>query len=197
MNNDLEKTQIYVGEDEVYLIDGLELDVEFDYISPQEKLGAVLELEDYIRAHQLQPVKASDGYVEAEENTLVYLPGTGDIDHAVCFDRKPKEFEEIHGKESGEAEIIYVKETNCLMLMENEELINVKFYNERTEVPQTKEEERDFVQVLEKDAEKMMKEDHFNKVNLDLQAFGEERKQLSRYEEKSMPDKKINNDLEM
>jgi hypothetical protein len=53
------------------------------------------------------------------------------------------------------------------------------------------------VQVLEKDAEKMMKEDHFNKVNLDLQAFGEERKQLSRYEEKSMPDKKINNDLEM
>ncbi|OZU88634.1 hypothetical protein CIL03_10080 [Virgibacillus indicus] len=46
MNNDLAKSQVYVGESDVYLIEGLELDVEFDYLSPEERTKAILELEE-------------------------------------------------------------------------------------------------------------------------------------------------------
>ena len=81
----------------------------------------------------------------------------------------------VNEKETNKAEITYVKDTNCLMMTKNNELVRVKFYNHITEVPQTKEEQH-FIKVLGKDAETMMKEDHFNKATLDLQAFGEKNK---------------------
>lgn len=88
MNNDLSKIRIFVGQDKVYLIEGLELDVEFDYLSPEEHTKAVLELEDYIQSHDIQPVKCADGYVEVNEDMLVYLADYGEIDYATGFERE-------------------------------------------------------------------------------------------------------------
>jgi len=42
-----------------------------------------------------------------------------------------------------------------------------------------------------------MKEDHFNKATLDLQAFGKEKQVLSNDKEKSSLDKNNSNELEM
>lgn len=96
-----------------------------------------------------------------------------------------------------EAEITYAKDTNCLMVTEKDELVSVKFYNEKTEVPQSKEEERHFLKVLEKDAMTMMKEEHFSQATLDLQAFGEGKQVLSGGKESYMRNKNNSNELEM
>lgn len=88
MNNDISKTRIYVGQGNVYLIEGLGLDVEFDYVSPEERTEAILELEDYIQSHDIQPVKCVDGYVEVNEDMLVYLEDYGEIDYVVGFERE-------------------------------------------------------------------------------------------------------------
>src|SRR5699024_5417633 len=103
----------------------------------------------------------------------------------------------MNEKETNQAEITYVKDTNCLMMTENDELVSVKFYNHITEVPQTKKEEQHFIKVLEKDAKTMMKEDHFNNAKLDLQAFGKEKQVLNNDKEKSSLDKNNSNELEM
>jgi|SRR5690625_234047 len=103
----------------------------------------------------------------------------------------------VNEKETNKAEITYVKDTNCLMMTENDELVSVKFYNHITGVPQTKEEEQHFIKVLGKDAETMMREDHFSKATLDLQAFGKEKRVLSNDKEKSSLDKNNSNELEM
>lgn len=84
--NDLGKSRIYVGQGEVYLIKGLELAVEFDYLSPGEHTKAILELEDYIQSHDIQAVKSEDGYAEVDENTLIYVVDTGGIDYAPGFE---------------------------------------------------------------------------------------------------------------
>ena len=102
----------------------------------------------------------------------------------------------MNEKRTNQAEITYVKDTNCLMMTKNKELVSVKFYNHITEVPQTKEEQH-FIKVLEKDAETMMREDHLNKATLDLQAFGKEKQVLNNDKEKSSLDKNNSNELEM
>ncbi|WP_200411788.1 hypothetical protein [Virgibacillus salexigens] len=81
-----DKREIYVGNADVYLIQGLELDVEFDYISQAEHTAAILELENYIQEQGIHPVKNEDGYIAAEEDTIVYVPKTGEIDYAAGFD---------------------------------------------------------------------------------------------------------------
>ncbi|SFE33833.1 hypothetical protein SAMN05216238_11325 [Lentibacillus persicus] len=80
-----DKREIYVGKADVYLIHGLELDVEFDYISQTEHTAAILELEDYIQEEGIHPVKSENGFVDTEEDTIVYIPKTGEIDYAVGF----------------------------------------------------------------------------------------------------------------
>src|SRR5699024_9026411 len=259
LSNDLERFPIYVGQDEVYLIDGLELDAEFDYISPEERLEATVELDNYIQENAIQPTRSSEGYVEANEDMIVYVPATGDVAYADGFDMSMKEkddqnrkyvildklsngypihtdvesmfkackvnalsqipkvdqddlryarhefeqyslqdkihfienvydyqivnptpqnvreWEKFHGVkwtyDIKEMEYMYViitflKDTHCLMVTKSDELVNVKFYNGITEVPQTKEEEQRFLKVLEKDAETMMKVNHSNKATL-------------------------------
>src|SRR5699024_5846838 len=103
----------------------------------------------------------------------------------------------MNEKGTNKAEITYVKDTNCLMMTENDELVSVKFYNHITEVPQTKEEEQHFIKVLGKDAETMMKEDHFNKATLDLQAFGAKKQVLNNEKEKYSRHKSNSNELEI
>jgi len=80
-----DKREIYVENADVYLIHGLALDVEFDYISQAEHTAAILELEDYIQEEGIHPVKSENGYIDAEEDTIVYIPKTGEIDYAVGF----------------------------------------------------------------------------------------------------------------
>lgn len=86
MNNDLTRYQIYIGKSEVYLIEGVELDVEFDYLSSEERAKAILELEEYIQTEGLHPIRSEDGYKEVNENTLVYVVDTGEIDYAPGFE---------------------------------------------------------------------------------------------------------------
>ncbi|ALX47561.1 hypothetical protein [Lentibacillus amyloliquefaciens] len=81
-----DKREMYVGNSDVYLIKGLELDVEFDYISQTEHATTILELEDYIQEQGIHPVKSEDGYIETEEDTIVYVPKTGEIDYAAGFE---------------------------------------------------------------------------------------------------------------
>lgn len=78
--------EIYVGNADVYLIQGLELDVEFDYISQAEHTAAILELENYIQKQGIHPVKSEDGYIETEEDTIVYVPKTEEVDYAAGFE---------------------------------------------------------------------------------------------------------------
>src|SRR5699024_8391110 len=82
---DKDKREIYVGKDEIYLIHGLELDVEFDYISQAEHTAAIFELENYIQGEGIHPVKSENGYIDAEEDTIVYVPNTGEIGYAAGF----------------------------------------------------------------------------------------------------------------
>src|SRR5699024_7260512 len=95
----------------------------------------------------------------------------------------------MNEKVTSKEDITDVKDTTCLMMTENDEIVRVKFYKHITEVPQTKEEEQHFIKVLGKDAKTMMKEDHFKKATLDLQAFGKEKQVLSNDKEKSSLDK--------
>jgi|SRR5699024_265779 len=103
----------------------------------------------------------------------------------------------MNEKEINKTEITYIKDTNCLMMTENDELVSVKFYNHIIEVPQTKEEEQHFIKVLGKDAETMMKGNYFNKATLELQAFGKEKQVLNNDKEKFSLDKNNSNELEM
>ncbi|WP_087974573.1 hypothetical protein [Oceanobacillus rekensis] len=86
MNNGLAKSRIYIGRGEVYLIEGLELDIEFDYLSLEDRTKAILELEDYIQSHDIQPVKIEDGYAEVEEDKLFYVVDAGVIGYATGFE---------------------------------------------------------------------------------------------------------------
>lgn len=80
-----DKREIYVGNADVYLINGLELDVEFDYISQAEHTSAILELEDYIQEEGIHPVKSENGYIDVEEDSIIYNPKTGEIEYADGF----------------------------------------------------------------------------------------------------------------
>ncbi|WP_140392736.1 hypothetical protein [Virgibacillus dakarensis] len=94
MNNDLAKSRIYVGENEVYLIEGGELDVEFDYLSPKERTKAILELEEYIQTEGIHPIESEDGYIEVNEDTLIYVVETGEIDHAIGLEMGENPFKD-------------------------------------------------------------------------------------------------------
>src|SRR5699024_5047833 len=98
LSNDLERFPIYVGQDEVYLIDGLELDAEFDYISPEERLEATVELENYIQENAIQPTRSSEGYVEANEDMIVYVTEIGEDDYKDAFDMIMKEKNDLNKK---------------------------------------------------------------------------------------------------
>ncbi|MDY0407192.1 hypothetical protein P5G51_019315 [Virgibacillus sp. 179-BFC.A HS] len=54
-------------------------------MSPKERTKAILELEDHIQSQALKPFNSEDGYVEVEEDTLVYVVDTGEIDYATGF----------------------------------------------------------------------------------------------------------------
>ncbi|ASK61350.1 hypothetical protein CFK37_03760 [Virgibacillus phasianinus] len=83
---DADKRELYIGNREVYLIQGLELDVEFDYISQEERMEAIVELEDYIQEQKMQPVKSDDGYVKVKEDTIIYVAATCEMDYAASFE---------------------------------------------------------------------------------------------------------------
>lgn len=62
-----------------YVISGLELDVEFDYISSEERQDAVTELESMI---QEQGIEQRIGESVIHEDDIIYTPSDNSIEHA-------------------------------------------------------------------------------------------------------------------
>lgn len=65
-----------------YVIKGLELDVEFNYLSHEEKALAVEEIETIIQENGLEPCV---GETEIEPDDIIYVPSTGEIDYADIY----------------------------------------------------------------------------------------------------------------
>lgn len=84
-----DKKEIFVGEHEVYEIHGLDLDVEFDYISDDERTNAILELGNYIQEQNIEPVQSVNGYINVREDTIIYDVKAGDIGYASSFENNP------------------------------------------------------------------------------------------------------------
>lgn len=78
-----EQIYIYVGEYEVYVFKGLELDVEADYYSSEEKEVAMLELLSFIDEHELQPVNTKNDFIEVNEDDLIFIPIANSVSYAV------------------------------------------------------------------------------------------------------------------
>lgn len=115
MNNDLAKSRIYVGKSEVYLIEGVELDVEFDYLLPEERTKAVLELEEYIQTQGIHPIQSEDRFIELNEDTLIYVVDTGEINYASGF-----EMGENQSKDERTGRILDEFYNDCLSFWNNE-----------------------------------------------------------------------------
>ncbi|WP_449354667.1 hypothetical protein ACUL41_17770 [Virgibacillus natechei] len=84
-----DKTEIFIGEHDVYLIRGLDLDVEFDYISDEERTNAILELEEYIQEQDIEPVQSDNGYINVHEDTIIYDVKDGGLGYASSFENNP------------------------------------------------------------------------------------------------------------
>lgn len=65
-----------------YVIKGIELDVEFDYISSEEKQQAIKELENLIEAQQLA---SQTGECLIHPDDVIYVPSSGAIDYAASY----------------------------------------------------------------------------------------------------------------
>ena len=81
------KRTIFVGTGDVYLLDGLELDVELDFFpSEYEEME---QLESYIEEQNISPVQSENGYIEVPKDVVVYVADEGKVDYAVAFESPP------------------------------------------------------------------------------------------------------------
>lgn len=89
-NLEQESKEIFVGHDEVYLIEGFELDVEMDYFSGYVSEKSIMELEYYIEDNEIKPIQSNNGYIVVpnNEDVIVYSPKTGDVDYANAYEER-------------------------------------------------------------------------------------------------------------
>ncbi|WP_174615279.1 hypothetical protein [Virgibacillus ihumii] len=85
----MNEKEIFVGNQNVYVIHDLELDVEFDYISQEEHTAAILELEEHIHEQRLQPTVPDNGYINAHEDAIIYHTESGTIHYASSLESNP------------------------------------------------------------------------------------------------------------
>lgn len=79
---------IFVGYGDVYLIEGLEMDVEKDYANEDDLEKAINDLCVYIEEKGLEPVRSKSGYIPLpmNEDTLVYQVNENAFDYVAAFD---------------------------------------------------------------------------------------------------------------
>ena len=62
-----------------FVISGLELDVEFDYLPGEERSTAAHELEQFIQCEGVAP-RSGESVIQPDD--IIYIPSTGSIDYA-------------------------------------------------------------------------------------------------------------------
>ena len=92
--------KIFVGYGDVYLLEGLELDVESDFFSSEYLSGeSIDDLEVYIDEQGINPIWSKDGYIEAPgDDVVIYLADEGSLDYASSFQKNnqvKKELKEL------------------------------------------------------------------------------------------------------
>lgn len=85
-NNPLYNTVTVFAEKEMYPLPlSLSLDVEFDYVSQEERDEALVYIDNFVKEHDIKPLPIRKLTV-LPESCLIYVPADNHIDYADMFD---------------------------------------------------------------------------------------------------------------
>lgn len=63
----------------------MSLDINFDYISQEERDKALLYLDEFIKKHNIQPLPVGK-FTKIPESCLLYTPALNEVDYADMYD---------------------------------------------------------------------------------------------------------------